>query len=92
MKPKNKPIIITEKEYLETFCIDQRIRERQSIYVSVRTHKRMQEVSYMLSRRHISLSSLVDTILNHHIEQHKDLLQKMIQDDIELTFSHINTD
>ena len=91
MKSKNKSTVMTETEYLETFCIDQRIRDRSSLYVSKRTHRRIQEVSYLLCRKNISLSSLVDTILIHHLEQHKDLLQQMTREDFERTFPSLNS-
>jgi len=71
---------ISREQYTETFCKDKRIRNRQVLYVSSEIHEEIRKVASILRKEHITTSSLVDTILEHHLEIHKDLLNSLYQE------------
>lgn len=76
MKSKN----ISKEQYIETFCKDKRIRSRQALYVSSEIHEEMRKVAHTFRKEHVSTGSLVDTILEHHLEMYKDLLDSLSQE------------
>ena len=71
---------ISREQYTETFCKDKRIRNRQVLYVSSEIHEEIRKVASIFRKEHITTSSLVDTILEHHLETHKDLLNSLYQE------------
>lgn len=73
MKPKN----ISREKYIETFCRDIRIHNRQALYVSAKTHARMKIIAHLFREHHVTTTSLIDTILCHHIETYRPLLEEI---------------
>lgn len=71
---------ISKEQYTETFCKDKRIRNRQVLYVSSEIHEEIRKAAYIFRKEHITTASLVDTILEHHLEIHKDLLNSLYQE------------
>ena len=71
---------ISKEQYTETFCKDKRIRNRQVLYVSSEIHEEIRKTASIFRKEHITTSSLVDTILEHHLETHKDLLNTLYQE------------
>ncbi len=71
---------ISKEQYTETFCKDKRIRNRQVLYVSSEIHEEIRKTAFIFRKEHITTSSLVDTILEHHLETHKDLLNTLYQE------------
>ncbi len=65
---------ISKEKYIEIFCQEKRIRERQVLYVSEEVHRRMKRVALLFSEQHITVSSLIDAILYHHLDTHHQLL------------------
>ena len=74
MKPKK----ISKQEYIKTFCRDQRIRSRQTLYVSSRIHEKICDLAFKLRSTHTSTASLVDTILTHHLETYKEAIDEIM--------------
>ncbi len=74
MKPKN----ISKQEYIKTFCRDQRIRSRKTIYVSTATHDKLRQLAKSLHATYTSTASLVDSILSHHLETYREPIEKII--------------
>lgn len=68
---------ISREKYIETFCRDIRIRDRQVLYVSVGTHAKMKIIAHLFQDQHVTTASLIDRILRHHIETHKAMLEEL---------------
>lgn len=68
---------ISREKYIETFCRDKRIRDRQVIYVSTEIHAKMKMIAELFRDHHITTTSLIDTILCHHIETYKAMLEEL---------------
>ncbi|MFR9542467.1 MAG: DUF3408 domain-containing protein [Rikenellaceae bacterium] len=68
---------ISKEEYIKLYCRDQRIRNRSSLYVSHEVKRKMKLIALMFRDTHTTTASLVDTILQHHIDSHSELLEKM---------------
>lgn len=71
---------ISKEQYSETFCKDKRIRNRQVLYVSSEIHEEIRKIASIFRKEHVTTSSLVDTILEHHLEIHKNLLNSLYQE------------
>ena len=69
---KTKKIAI--EQYIETYCIDQKIRKRNPVYVSSEIHKNINKIVKLLNDSHVTAVSLVDTILREHLNIHRDVL------------------
>lgn len=74
MKTKN----ISKETYIKTYCKDQRIRSRQTVYVSTAVHNQLRDLADALRFTHTSTASLVDTILTHHLESHKEVIAELV--------------
>ena len=66
----------TIEQYIKTYCIDQRIRNRNTLYVSQEVHEKINRIVALLSDSHVTAVSLVDTILKEHIGIYRDTLNK----------------
>ena len=66
----------TIEQYIKTYCIDQRIRSRNTLYVSSEIHEKIDKIVKLLRDAHVATASLVDTILKEHINIHRDMLKK----------------
>lgn len=73
---------ISREKYIETFCRDKRIRERQVLYVSVEVHNRMRRVVHLFEQYHVTLASLIDTILSHHLETYEQIFKELNDEQI----------
>ncbi|MGL4519378.1 MAG: DUF3408 domain-containing protein [Phocaeicola sp.] len=69
---------ISKEDYVKTFCRDQRIRSRQTLYVSSRVHRKICYLAFQLRSTHTSTASLVDTILTHHLETYKEPIDEIM--------------
>jgi hypothetical protein len=75
MKVKKKQKQVSIEEYIETYCQEKRIRERYAMYISPEAHETLKTIVRIFSREHhITTSSLVDSIILHHIGTHRELL------------------
>lgn len=81
-KKKQKQIPLSEAEYLETFCIEKRIRNRCAVYVSRETHDLLLKVVNSLSDYHVTTMSMADAIFRHHFESNKELLNRLYKEDL----------
>jgi hypothetical protein len=77
MKEKKKQKQVSIQEYIETYCGEKRIRERYAVYISPETHENLKKIVRLFCyEHHTTTSSLADTIISHHIEAHKDILNE----------------
>ena len=76
-KTKQKQEAISEAEYTATFCNEKRIRNRWAIYISPETHKLLQKAVYTFVDYHVTAMSMVDAILSHHFETHRELITRL---------------
>ncbi|WP_165021124.1 DUF3408 domain-containing protein [Dysgonomonas sp. ZJ279] len=77
MKPKK----ITREEYAKRFCSEKRIRDRKVLYVNAETHRKIRHIALLFRDDYVTVMSLVDAILLHHIEQYKELIIELSQKD-----------
>lgn len=73
---------ISREKYIETFCRDKRIRERQVLYVSVEVHNRIRRAAHLFEQYHVTVSSLIDTILSHHLETYREIFEELNKEQI----------
>ncbi len=77
MKEKKKQKQVSIQEYIETYCREKRIRERYAVYVSPETHENLKKIVQLFCyEHHTTTSSLADTIICRHIEEHKEILNE----------------
>ena len=76
MKTKQKQKQVSIEEYIETYCQEQRIRERFAVYVSEKTHHNLKSIAGLFaSEHHTTTSSLADSILSCHFKTYRELLE-----------------
>lgn len=73
---------ISREKYIETFCRDKRIRERQVLYVSVEVHNRIRKVAYLFEQYHVTVASLIDTILTQHLETYEQIFEELNREQV----------
>lgn len=77
MKPKK----ITKEEYIKTYCQDKVMRNRKAVYISSAMHKTLEMIVNELKKdTHITLSSYVNMIIIHHVNDYMYLLKKLVDD------------
>ena len=75
MKAKKNRKQVSIEEYIENYCQEKRIRERFAVYVSPKTHHNLKSAARLFaSEHHTTTSSLADSIISSHFEEHKELL------------------
>jgi 2-keto-3-deoxy-galactonokinase len=81
MKAKKKQKQVSIEEYIETYCKEKRIRERNAVYVNPETHRKLKEVAEMFANKYYTtVSSLADSIITRHFEEHKELLNETYEE------------
>ena len=88
-KMKQKQESMSEAEYIATFCNEKRIRNRWAVCVSPETHKLLQKAVFTFMDYHVTAVSMVDAILSHHFETHRELITQLYTEKIEKTFNFI---
>lgn len=79
MKRNKKEFTI--EEYIETYCQEKRIRGRYAVYISPEVHANLKRIAGLFrSKYHSTCSSLADAIISYHIETHKELLNRAIEE------------
>ncbi len=73
MKSNIKAIL----KYKQLYCKDQRIRNRQTIYVSREVHSQLRELTNALRSEYITTASLADSILKRHLACYKDVISEI---------------
>lgn len=69
---------ISKEKYTALFCHDKRIRSREVIYVSPEVHRKLKIIASLFQSEYFTtLSSLADSILEHHIKTHRGLLNEL---------------
>ena len=86
-KTKQKQEAMSEAEYIATFCNKKRIRNRWAVYISPETHKRLQRAVSTFKDYYVTTASMVDAILSHHFDTHKELINRLYAESIEKTFN-----
>jgi peptide subunit release factor 1 (eRF1) len=77
MKTKKNQKQVSKEEYIESYCQEKRIRERFAVYVSPETHHNIRTVARLFaSEYYTTTSSLADSILSRHFEEHRELLNE----------------
>ena len=74
---------MTEEKYKELFCKEKRIRRRMVLYVDIQTHNLLKNVVRAFRENYVTISSMVDAILWHHLQTNQELLSRLILEDRE---------
>ncbi len=75
MSSKKKQKQVSVEEYIQTYCQEKRIRQRYAVYVTPDMHEKLKEVAFLFRfDHHTTIASLVDAILTHHLDAHRELL------------------
>jgi len=74
---------ISKGEYIKEFCRERRMRDRKVIYVSAMVHDRLRLIAHYLRDEYITLASLADTILDHHLKTYDTLFDQLREEDLE---------
>jgi type III secretory pathway component EscR len=87
MSAKKKQKQISIKEYIETYCQEKRIRGRFAVYVSPEVHDNLKRIARLFNYKHHSTtSSLADSIISHHIDTYRELLNNAAKEDTDAFF------
>lgn len=81
-KKKQKKVPMLEAEYIETFCMEKRIRNRCAVYISKETHDLLLKTVNTFSDYHVTTMSMADAIFRHHFESNKELLNRLYNEDL----------
>lgn len=82
MNAKKKKRQISIEQYIETYCKEKRIRGRFAVYISPEAHRSLKRIALLFKEKHhLTTSSLADSIISQHIEAHRELLNKVQQED-----------
>ena len=69
---------MTEEEYKELLCKEKRIRRRMVLYVDIQTHNLLKNVVKAFRENYVTISSMVDAILWHHLQTNRELLSRLM--------------
>ena len=83
-----KPISSTEKEsdksnYEKVFFQNMTLSNRRSVYVSQTTHEKINQIVSILGKGKVTVSGYVETIIQHHLEKHKDTINELYKNNID---------
>ena len=82
MSSKKKLKQISIEEYVETYCQEKRIRERFAVYISSETHRKLKRIAQLFRYKYYTTtSSLADSIISHHINMYRELLNAAQKED-----------
>jgi hypothetical protein len=82
MKTKKNRKQVSIEEYIESYCQEKRIRGRFAVYVSPQTHRNLKTVARLFgNKHHTTTSSLADSIISHHFETYRELLNNVQMED-----------
>jgi hypothetical protein len=82
MKTKKNQKQVSIEEYIETYCLEKRIRERFAVYVSPKTHHNLKRIARLFaSEHHTTTSSLADSIISCHFEEYREFLNNVQNED-----------
>lgn len=82
MNAKKKKRQISIEQYIEIYCKEKRIRGRFAVYISPEAHRSLKRIAQLFRiKHHLTTSSLADSIISQHIEAHRELLNKVQQED-----------
>ena len=91
MKTKQKQNRVSIEEYIETYCQEKRIRERYAVYVNPETHRKLGTVARIFANKyHTTASSLADSIISRHFEEHRELLNNAHEEREREVFAWLN--
>ncbi len=70
------------------FCHDRRIRDRRVVYVSEETHQKLGRIAFLFRNEYQTVVSLADAIITHHIDTHRELLNRLEDEQNQAFLSH----
>ena len=63
--------------YEETFFHKKELPDRRSVYVSNSTHEKLTRIATILGMGKATVSSYVESIIQHHFDKHKDEINEL---------------
>lgn len=83
-----KTTFLTETEsnksnYEEVFFQNMTLLNRRSVYVSQTTHEKINQIVSILGKGKVTVSGYVETIIQHHLEKHKDEINELYKNNVD---------
>ncbi len=83
-----KTTFLTEAEpdksnYEKVFFQNITLSNRRSVYVSQTTHEKLNQIVSILGKGKVTVSGYVETIIQHHLEKHKDKINELYKNNID---------
>lgn len=69
--------------YEEMFFQSMMLSNRRSVYVSQTTHEKLSRIVSILGNGKVTVSGYVETIIQHHLEKHKDEINELYKNNID---------
>ena len=69
--------------YEETFFHKMELPDRRSVYVSNSTHEKLTRIATILGMGKATVSSYVESIIQHHFDKHKDEINELYKKNME---------
>ena len=69
--------------YEETFFHKMELPDRRSVYVSNSTHEKLTRIATILGMGKATVSSYVESIIQHHFDKHKDEINELYKKSME---------
>ena len=69
--------------YEETFFHKMELPDRRSVYVSNSTHEKLTRIATILGMGKATVSSYVESIIQHHFDKHKDEINELYKKKME---------
>ena len=82
IRDSNSQINITN--YEETFFHKMELPDRRSVYVSNSTHEKLTRIATILGMGKATVSSYVETIIQHHFDNHKEEINELYKKNMEI--------
>lgn len=84
----HKTVASTETEsdksnYEAMFFQNMTLSNRRSVYVSQTTHEKINQIVSILGKGKVTVSGYVETIIQHHLEKHKDTINELYKNNID---------
>lgn len=83
IETSKKAIKLKNEIYINTYLSKKDFTNRQLIYVSKDTHKRLSNFVTIVGGEGVTLSSFVESILRNHLDENKDLINSLFKANLE---------
>ncbi|WP_455672530.1 DUF3408 domain-containing protein [Phocaeicola sp.] len=87
MKEVKQPLQQTaskeQEDYKAVFLKKGTVCNRQSVYISGDTQKRIYQIVGVITGKQVSIGSFIDNVLEHHLNSYKEVLSTLYREEIQ---------